>query len=120
MGAEIIEKHVTIDRDLKGSDHKGSLSVVGIEKMVRDIRNLERALGKETLFESEAIKETKLKLERSLASNCPIKKGELITIDKLHLLSPGTGFKWNQKDLVLNKKAKMTISKDEIINKEHI
>lgn len=120
MGAEIIEKHVTIDRDLKGSDHKGSLSVVGIEKMVRDIRNLERALGKEILFESEAIKETKLKLERSLASNCPIKKGELITVDKLHLLSPGTGFKWNQKDLVLNKKAKMNISKDEIINKEHI
>ena len=120
MGAEIIEKHVTIDRDLKGSDHLGSLSAIGIKKMIRDIRNLERSLGEETIFESDAVKETKLKLERSVASNCLIKKGETITIDKVHLLSPGTGFKWNQRDLIINKVAKKTILKNEIINKEHI
>lgn len=46
MGAEIIEKHVTIDRRMKGTDQQGSLGPDGVNRMIRDIRIAERWLGK--------------------------------------------------------------------------
>ena len=55
------------------------------------------------------------KLERSIATKISIKKGEIITEDMLHLLSPGDGFKWAQKDLVIGKEAKVDIFENELI-----
>ena len=49
LGAEIIEKHITLDRNLKGTDQKGSLAIEGIYRMVRDIRNLDVSLGEEKI-----------------------------------------------------------------------
>ena len=59
---------------MKGTDQIGSLSIPGIERMVRDIRNLEDALGKEEIFISDSVKKNKLKLERSIASKIKLKK----------------------------------------------
>jgi sialic acid synthase len=83
--------------------------------MVRDIRNVEMALGKKEIFVSDSIKETKVKLERSIASVREISEGEYITEKDLHLLSPGDGFKWIERNKVIGKKARTTIPKDEII-----
>ncbi|MCD4772340.1 MAG: N-acetylneuraminate synthase family protein [Bacteroidales bacterium] len=115
MGAKIIEKHITLDRRLKGTDHKGSLGIDGLNRMVRDIRNLERAMGEKDIFSSEKVISAKIKLERSIASNRIIKKGEKIHEKDIHLLSPGDGFKYSMKDKVIGKIAKEDIPKNEII-----
>ena len=115
IGAEIIEKHVTIDRNMKGTDQPGSLSIPGIEKMVRDIRNLEDALGEEKVIISDSVNDNKLKLERSIASKVKILKGQILKESDLHLLSPGDGFKWSELDKIIGRKVKINIEKDEII-----
>jgi len=115
MGAEIIEKHITIDRAMKGSDQKGSLGPDGVRRMVRDIRILEQAYGKEDLFVDDNIMATRRKLERSIASKVDIQMGEIIDIDKIHLLSPGDGVSWLEKNQIIGKTAKAFIPKNEII-----
>lgn len=115
MGAEIIEKHITIDRRMKGTDQKGSLGPDGVNRMIRDIRLMERSLGREEMYIEPGVAAAKKKLERSVASNKVISKGEIIKEEDLHLLSPGDGFKWSQKESIIGKSAKSDIPKDEII-----
>ncbi|MDT8394164.1 MAG: N-acetylneuraminate synthase family protein [Bacteroidales bacterium] len=115
LGARIIEKHITLDRNMKGTDQKGSLGTDGIWRMVRDIRNVEMAMGEEGMFVSPAVENTRVKLERSIASKRLIAKGEVIGSHDIHLLSPGTGYRWVERDEVLGKTALMDIPKDEII-----
>jgi sialic acid synthase len=115
MGAKIIEKHVTLDRRMKGTDQAGSLGPDGLNRMVRDIRLLEMSFGKEDIFIENKVMDARVKLERSIASKREIKKGETISLQDIHLLSPGDGYKWVQKDLVVGRKATAAIPKDEII-----
>jgi sialic acid synthase SpsE len=120
MGATIIEKHITIDRNMKGTDQSGSLGPDGVHRMIRDIRLTELSLGKKDIFISDDVKKTKEKLERSIASKAFIKKGEKILLENLHLLSPGDGFRWTEKDKIIGKTAQADIPKDEIIYKNLI
>jgi 3-deoxy-D-glycero-D-galacto-nononate 9-phosphate synthase len=115
LGAEIIEKHITLDRNMKGTDHRGSLGVEGIYRMVRDIRNVEMAMGEKAFFISDSVNETRVKLERSLATIRQVKPGDVITEDNLHMLSPGDGLKWNQRNEIIGRKALADIPADEII-----
>ena len=115
MGAKIIEKHITLDRKMKGTDQAGSLGIDGINRMVRDIRVMEMSLGIEEIFIEEGVKSSRVKLERSIATKRSIKKGEMITEADIHMLSPGDGFKWAEKDLVIGKVAQSNISENEII-----
>ncbi|TXE12994.1 shikimate dehydrogenase [Seonamhaeicola algicola] len=115
MGAKIIEKHITLDRQMKGTDQAGSLAIDGIYRMMRDIRNLELSFGKEEIFIEDSVKAAREKLERSIATNRNLKKGHIIKDEDIHLLSPGDGFKWAQKDLVLGKELVTDLPKDEII-----
>jgi len=114
-GATVLEKHITVDRKLKGTDQASSLGIDGIERMVRDIRNLELALGEYGIFAEEAVNPTRKKLERSIASTRLIEEGEVITEKDIHLLSPGDGFKWLEKDRVVGKRATSRIPANEII-----
>ena len=115
MGAEIIEKHITIDRHMKGTDQAGSLGPDGVNRMIRDIRIAERWLGTEDLYIDKSVAGSKEKLERSIASCRPIKAGEIITENDIHMLSPGDGFKWSQKDEVVGPVVKEDIPAHEII-----
>ncbi|MCD4664158.1 MAG: N-acetylneuraminate synthase family protein [Bacteroidales bacterium] len=115
LGAEVIEKHITLDRNMKGTDHKGSLGPDGIYRMVRDIRNIEKSLGTKEIFASDSVGNTKVKLERSIATNRIILKGDIINENDIHLLSPGDGFKWIEKGNVIGRKTLQDIPKDEII-----
>jgi sialic acid synthase len=120
LGAKIIEKHITLDRNMKGTDQKGSLGPDGIRRMVRDVRLLEMSLGEEKIYKVKDVESAQIKLERSIASVRNIKKGEIITINDIHMLSPGDGYKWTEKDKVIGKKAKVDIPKNEIIYKNLI
>lgn len=115
MGAEIIEKHITLDRQMKGTDQAGSLEIDGIYRMMRDIRNLELSFGEEEMKIEDSVKAAREKLERSIATLRELPKGHIITLDDIHLLSPGDGIKWLDKDQVLGKKLAKSFPKDEII-----
>ncbi len=115
MGAKIIEKHITIDRHMKGTDQQGSLGPDGVNRMVRDIRVAERWLGRDDLYIDPAVEMAKIKLERSIATRRELPQGHVISEDDLHLLSPGDGFKWSQKEEVIGKKLSKTLEADEII-----
>lgn len=115
MGAEIIEKHITIDRHMKGTDQPGSLGPDGVNRMVRDIRMVERWLGTEDLYIDKSVAAAKEKLERSIATNKILHVGDVITENDLHMLSPGDGYKWAQKDEVIGKTVTVEIPKDEVI-----
>ena len=120
MGAEIIEKHVTIDRRMKGTDQAGSLGPDGVNRMIRDIRITEMSMGKEELFIEPEVKNSKIKLERSIATNRDLKVGDIITENDIHLLSPGDGFKWSERQSVIGKKVKVEIPRNEIIYPQNI
>ena len=118
MGAEIIEKHITLDRNMKGTDHRGSLEPEGIWRMVRDIRNTEYAIGENAIFVSDKVQATRIKLERSVATLRTIGANELITENDLHMLSPGDGYKWAERYKIIGKKAVTDIPANEIIYPE--
>lgn len=115
MGASIIEKHLTLDRKMKGTDQAGSLGIDGCWRMIRDIRLLELSLGQEDIFIEPAVREVKIKLERSLAVKLSLSKGHIIGESDLHLLSPGDGYKWTEKEQVIGKKLLVQIEKNELI-----
>lgn len=115
LGADIIEKHITIDRRMKGTDQAGSLGIDGVQRMVRDIRLLELGMGEKEIFPDPSVLEGKLKLERSIATKRAIKAGEVLQETDLHLLSPGDGFKWSQRAEVIGKKLKKDIDENEIL-----
>jgi sialic acid synthase len=115
MGAKIIEKHLTIDRRMKGTDQAGSLGPDGVTRMIRDIRITELSMGKKELYIERNVIESKNKLERSIATKRDMKEGEIVTENDIHLLSPGDGFKWSEKENVIGKKMKKSVSKNEVI-----
>ena len=115
MGAEIIEKHVTIDRRMKGTDQQGSLGPEGVNRMIRDIRIAERWLGRDELYIDPAVKAAKHKLERSIATRHALTAGHIISEDDLHLLSPGDGYKWSERETIIGKRVIKSIGENEII-----
>lgn len=118
MGAKIIEKHITLDRKMKGTDQAGSLAIDGINRMIRDIRNLEFSFGVEDIFIDDSVKGARTKLERSIASKVEIPAGTVISEEHLCMLSPGDGFKWAQKNEIIGKVTTQTIPLGEVIYKE--
>ena len=99
LGASVIEKHFTLDRNLPGPDHKASLEPAELKVMVGAIRNIEKVLGdgekKVTVSERANITVAR----KSIVAACPIKKGELLTEDNITVKRPGTGIspmRWNE------------------------
>lgn len=115
MGAEIIEKHITIDRRMKGTDQPGSLGPDGVNRMIRDIRIAEHWLGEEDLYIDKAVISAKNKLERSIATLRDMKAGEVVMESDLHLLSPGDGYKWSQLEEVVGKTLTRDIPANEVL-----
>ena len=115
LGAKIIEKHITIDRKMKGTDQAGSLGPDGVNRMIRDIRLTEMALGNVSMNEKTEVSVAKAKLERSIASVRPLRAGEIITENDIHMLSPGDGYKWSERKEVIGKVCTTDIPENEII-----
>ena len=115
MGAEIIEKHITIDRHMKGTDQAGSLGPDGVYRMLRDIRITERWLGTKDLYIDKSVASARVKLERSIATLHDMAAGDTIQKEDLHMLSPGDGFKWDQLDEVVGQKLKNPVPANEVI-----
>ena len=91
LGARIIEKHFTLNRAMKGTDHAFSLEPVGMTKMVRDLRRLRLALGdgKKITYASEKAPITKM--GKSLVAKRDLPQGHVITDEDIAMKSPGGG-----------------------------
>lgn len=118
MGARMIEKHVTLDRRMKGSDQAGSLGPDGVNRMIRDLRLFEMGVGKKEIFMEKGVTDTKIKLERSVALKNDVKAGDIIEENNLFLISPGNGYRWRERDKVIGKKAAKDIPSGEILTDE--
>jgi sialic acid synthase len=120
MGAEIIEKHVTLDRNMKGTDQAGSSEPQEMKELVHNIRTFEMSRGSLGVFKDESTIEASKKLERSLAANQELFNGNIITEDEIHMLSPGDGLKWNDLDKVVGKTIRNDIPKNALIRLEDL
>lgn len=83
LGAKIIEKHFTLDKDLDGPDHKASLSPDELVLWVKEIRKVEQMLGSKDIMPTESEKETKIALQKCLVSKANLKKGDKITRENI-------------------------------------
>ena len=119
VGAKIIEKHVTLDTSMKGTDHKGSADMVTFHNMVHYIRSVEFSIGDWDMFRDEVVSSTKEKLERSLALKYKMLKGEVLTKDDVHMISPGNGYKWNELGSLIGNTFNQDVEANTIILDEH-
>ena len=115
MGAEIIEKHFTLDRNMEGPDHKASLEPQELKLMVQQIRHIETALGDgiKCPYRSEA--ENAKVVQKSILAKRPIKKGELLTTDNLTVKRAGAGISSVHWDVVVGTQAQYDFDIDEPI-----
>lgn len=115
MGAAVIEKHFTTDKNLPGPDHKASLEPQELKEMVRKIRELEIILGDGNKTPQEAEKGNIPIARKSIVAACDIKQGEKFSEENLACKRPGDGLspmKWKK---VIGKIAKKDYKKDERI-----
>lgn len=115
LGATVIEKHFTLDRNMEGPDHKASLEPDELRAMIRAIRNMESALGSGKKEPSESEKKNIAIVRKSIVAKCDIEAGGLFTEENLAIKRPGTGIspmRWNQ---VVGQRAKRKFIADELI-----
>ncbi|PQJ24052.1 N-acetylneuraminate synthase [Limnobacter sp. SAORIC-690] len=116
LGARIIEKHFTLDRNLPGPDHKASLEPHQLKAMIEGIRNIEVALGDGIKRPSTSEFKNKPIARKSIVAAKEIKAGDLLTEDNLAVKRPGTGISPMQWDLVIGRTAKRNFGIDELID----
>lgn len=115
MGAEIIEKHFTLDRTLPGPDHKASLEPGDLKEMVRCIRNIEKALGTGVKAMSHSESANVAIARKSIVAARHIPAGELFSAENLEVKRPGTGISPMLWDEVIGQTAKRDFEEDELI-----
>jgi N,N'-diacetyllegionaminate synthase len=115
LGACLIEKHFTLDRNMEGPDHKASLEPDELIAMVKSIRNIEKAMGSAEKFVT-ASEAGNIKVARkSIVAARPIHSGELFSEENLAVKRPGTGISPMKWDEVLGKAAKQDFATDDLI-----
>lgn len=116
LGATVIEKHFTLDRNMEGPDHKASLEPDELKAMVSAIRNIEKAVsGDGTKHVSESEKKNIAIARKSIVAACDIKVGEVFTELNLTVKRPGNGISPMRWEEVLGQKAKRNFAEDELI-----
>ena len=115
LGATIIEKHFTLDRNMEGPDHKASLEPDELAQMVSSIRHIEKALGSADKKPSPSEMKNIEVARKSIVASTHISAGEVFTENNLTVKRPGSGIspmRWNE---VLGQKAARDYEEDELI-----
>jgi len=115
MGATIIEKHLTLDKNMEGPDHKASLEPDELIQLVKSIRNIEKAIG-------DGIKEPKQSeiknieiARKSIIAKCDIKKGEVFSENNLTVKRPAKGLSPMKWDEIIGRTAQKNYQEDDLI-----
>lgn len=115
MGATVIEKHFTLDKNMEGPDHKASLEPDELTQMVIAIRNIEKAIGNGIKEPKASEIENKAIARKSIVAACKIAKGDIFSEINISAKRPGNGIspmKWHE---VIGKAAPRDFSEDELI-----
>lgn len=116
LGAKVIEKHLTLDREMEGPDHKASIEPDELCNMVKSIRNIELALGNGDKHVTDSERENIAVARKSIIALNKIFKGEVFTLENITTKRPGTGIspmKWYE---VLGSAARRDFNEDELID----
>lgn len=120
MGAVVIEKHITLDKELPGPDHKASMSPKEFDEYVRHIRNTEKLLGDGKKRPTANEKVMMQQVRRSILAARDLKAGTVLTEEMLCLKRPGTGIAPEFVPLIVGRKIKRDKEKEETITWEDI
>lgn len=115
LGAKVIEKHFTLDRNLPGPDHKASLEPSELKAMVSAIRNIEQALGSEEKKVSSSEMKNKAVARKSIVAAKAIKAGEMFSEENLTVKRPGIGISPMKWESVIGQVAIRDFEQDELI-----
>lgn len=115
MGALVIEKHFTLDKNLPGPDHKASLEPKELKVMVKMIRTTEQILGSGIKKPTKSEEKIKKITRKSIAAKTDIKKGQKITKNMLIIKRPGTGIEPKYLNRVIGRVVKRSKKKDDLI-----
>jgi N,N'-diacetyllegionaminate synthase len=115
MGATVIEKHFTLDRNMPGPDHAASLEPEELKAMVTAIHNIEKAMGGGEKKPSSSETKNIAVARKSIVAKTSIKKGELFTEENLTVKRPGTGISPMGWDTVIGKAASSDYEMDDLI-----
>lgn len=116
LGAEVIEKHITLDRKMLGPDHLASIEPKELKEMVSAIRNIEAALGGDIKTPSPSELKNRAVARKSIVAACNIAKGEIFDEKNLTIKRPGTGISPMRWDEVLGKAASHSYAVDDLID----
>ena len=120
MGANIIEKHITLDRRQEGPDHKVSLEPYELKRLVRDIRIVDQAMGQEKRFMLRGEVLNRELFSKSIIAKSDIEKGTVITQEMLTVRGPGKGLAPDRMKDILGLKLDRDVSKGEFLVEEDL
>jgi len=115
LGARIVEKHFTLDRTMKGTDHAFSLSPTGLEHMVRDLHRARQALGIDEKKTIEAELAPLVKMGKKLVAARALPEGHRLMVDDIAIKSPGDGLPPYELDNILGKKLLRSVEEEDDI-----
>ena len=120
LGARVIEKHITLDKNMPGPDHRASLEPEEFVALVREIRSVEQALGEATRYPSRGEFLNRENLSKSLVVKRDMKKGEKLAYDDIGVKSPGKGTKPLKLDYFIGRVLRTDIPSGEYLLESHI
>ena len=115
LGADVIEKHFTLDKSMEGPDHKASLEPQELKTMVQAIRNIELAMGSGTKKVADSERKNMIIARKSIVAKRDIKQGETLSEENLTVKRPGSGISPMMWFDVLGQTAKRDFKEDEMI-----
>lgn len=118
LGACVIEKHLTLDKNLPGPDHKASSNPQEFRQAVEEIRNVPIILGNPVKQPNKSEYNVVKIARKSIATIAPIKKGEKFTENNLTIKRPGNGIPPKHFKTILGQRAKRDITKDVLLRKK--
>ncbi|GIQ69986.1 N-acetylneuraminate synthase [Xylanibacillus composti] len=115
LGAQIIEKHFTLDKELPGPDHKASLDPAQLQEMIAAIRDVDQSLGGPLKLPAESELKNLEVSRKSLVTSKPVREGECFTSENLTVKRPGGGTQPMQYWRILGQKATRHYDADELV-----
>ena len=115
MGASVIEKHLTLDRNFDGPDHQASIEPKEFKEMVRNIKRCEIVKGSSEKEPNNSEMEMIRLVRKSIVANKIINKGDLFSEKNLIVKRPGTGISPMKWDFLIGKKSKNNYKEDDLI-----
>lgn len=117
MGIVYLEKHFTLDRGAKGSDHAGSLEPREFARLVRMVRQVEAATGSPDLGRLECVEAARAKLAKSLTCRRDLEPGDVMEEADLELRCPGTGIPWADRASIVGRVAREFIPRNSTLKR---